>query len=71
MIGLQQAAVTWVINQPTLLKGVYYKTHREIVLQYCLWYGLTVAQWGDRDTEPTRAREWRHYLEAVGILRRV
>ncbi len=66
---MNQDAITWVLNQPTLLRGVYFSTHKQIVLQYMLWFALTPAVWYGSNHEPLRAREWRHYLEAVGILR--
>lgn len=56
------------LSQPTLLKGVYYSTHKAVVMQYVLWYALTAETWtyGDAD-EPHRSREFHNYLKALGL----
>ncbi len=56
------------LNQPTLLKGVYYNVHRAVCMNQRLWYALTCER-GEYagDDEPVRARDFRHYLEALGL----
>ena len=47
------------------------REHDEIAAQYALWYGLSVSVWyavvlGAHVDVPSRMRDWRHYLDAVG-----
>ena len=56
------------LAQPTLLKGVYYSTHKAVVMHQLTWYALTCCAWTYKgDDEPQRATAFRHYLEALDI----
>jgi hypothetical protein len=66
---MKSANIQACLRVPTIRKGVSYAVHEAIVLQYVLWFALTAEVWdiGDAD-EPVRARDFRHYLKAVGAL---
>lgn len=73
-LSVQKLLAPWILAKADFM-GVDEPTHRAIVLQYTLWYCMNVTVWlsivcgSHSDWEPDRARDWRHYLEAIGSLK--